>query len=277
MSNMSNMSNDSEMEERFLNRVSTRVHRKGRFWWSIHSTSFCRTGTFWSQISTTATSAMEPGVWQWRRWTKRTCQWQIWRSGMSGTILCWRLEKVAMTRWMTLTMSRQCMAALTERATCCSMTTSLSMSLRTTLPMSLETAAWCHRQLFIPKAKSIFKSERTIASGEFQAFGVNIQWRNSYSQEFILNVSYPIASLFTKACVWNINAPFVSLPPRLILINHDYSIPKKQKYPSPQKNKKHMFPQLLWPLDKLPNLFFFVLVFSKIWSDPDQSGLILII
>ena len=48
--------------------------------------------------------------------------------------------------------------------------------------------------------------ERTVVSGEFQAFGVDIQWRNSHSQQFVLNVAYPIARLFTKACVWDINA-----------------------------------------------------------------------
>ena len=28
--------------------------------------------------------------------------------------------------------------------------------------------------------------ERTVVSSEFQAFGVDIQWRNSHSQQFIL-------------------------------------------------------------------------------------------
>ena len=50
---------------------------------------------------------------------------------------------------------------------------------------------------------------------------LDIQWRNPHSQQqFVLNVGYPIARLFTKACVlapqtlWS-----VSLPPKLTLIN----------------------------------------------------------
>ena len=33
----------------------------------------------------------------------------------------------------------------------------------------------------------------------------NIDWRNSQSQQFVLNAGYPIARLFTKARVWHIN------------------------------------------------------------------------
>ena len=50
------------------------------------------------------------------------------------------------------------------------------------------------------------KKERPVASGEFQAFGVNIQWRNSHWPQFVLNVGYPIARLFAKARVWHLNA-----------------------------------------------------------------------
>jgi hypothetical protein len=56
-----------------------------------------------------------------------------------------------------------------------------------------------HRAFFIRK--------NLLWAGGFSNFWLDIQWRNSHSQQqFVLNVGYPIARLFTKACVWHLNA-----------------------------------------------------------------------
>jgi hypothetical protein len=71
-------------------------------------------------------------------------------------------------------------------------------------------------------------SEGTVASGEFQVLGVDIQRRNSHSQQFVLNVGYPIARLFTNACVWHINALVCLTSTK---INPDYTTGLKVRMP----------------------------------------------
>ena len=45
---------------------------------------------------------------------------------------------------------------------------------------------------------------KTCCERWISSFWLDIQWRNPRSQQqFVLNVGYPIARLFTKACVWH--------------------------------------------------------------------------
>ena len=54
---------------------------------------------------------------------------------------------------------------------------------------------------FHSKGKEHLQIGKDCCEQWISSFGVNIQWRNSDSQQFVLNVGYPIAHLF-----WNINS-----------------------------------------------------------------------
>ena len=102
---------------------------------------------------------------------------------------------------------------------------------------------------------------KTCCERFFSNFWLDIQWRNSHSQQqFVLNVGYPISSqkhVSGTSTLWS-----VSLRPKLTLISLIQTTKKN--------SKKHN------QSAGLVAKYLFLFVFSRFWSDSDEFGLTLI-